>query len=557
MSVFRALVVDDDEWVRKTGRETNDPGAGIEVLVAKTKEEAAELIGSNFLHVAVVDLELRKSPRALAEGQLVLSGLKSDRPSCRRLLLTRHATTFPEQVFETLRPDGPTVDGAIDKANLSGYFHGYLKSLAAAWTTAPVEITNLDNIYALLETKGIRGGALLGKFPVEATRDELRFVLASLFGQRYRWHDDPPDPDDVEKVSLEPLLGGKSRSIVLYGRPLNRLREEGLLCVVKVGPRLEAEEELRRYEKYVRFRLSLRRRVELLGSAIGDTLGAIAYSFAGEDPADIGDLQTLIDSEDRGAFAHFHALYDDGGHGRTSDDRGGDLGEFFRRAYRIKPFDIRQRIQSFADDQAEANEWQHRGDELRVSGGKLVLPSEDTIGMGLLHMGYRSTVVHGDLNASNVIIGNDNRSILIDYRHTARGPRALDLAAMHASLRISRTAQGQPAEQAAKDEALEYRLWEHNWSSDEAWWPAQAATDPPYWLQGAAELMRVAAERLPDLTQAEHAATLWLYALRVFRVQSLEPEAKLRLLIWMSALQRVLVAEAEKPTPAADPPPRR
>ena len=107
MPVFRALVVDNDEWVRTNALEAADPDNGLEILSAASKEEATEVIAGNFLNVAVVDLELRKSPKALGEGRTILRGLKQSRPSCRRLLLTKYATVFPSNVFETLRPDGP------------------------------------------------------------------------------------------------------------------------------------------------------------------------------------------------------------------------------------------------------------------------------------------------------------------------------------------------------------------------------------------------------------------------------------------------------------------
>jgi CheY-like chemotaxis protein len=543
MTVFRALVVDDDEWVREKGDGASVPDQGIEVLTAATKEEAAEMIAANFLHVAVVDLELKKGARGLGEGRMVLRGLMKARPSCRRVLLTAYATTFPERVFEMLKPDNPVVYGAIDKDKLGEYFHRYVRSLADSWRRATVEISNIDEVYDLLRQKSIRGGTILGDWKVEVTRDELQYVLASLFGQRFRAVDDTPDPDDVEKVTLDPFLGGKSRSIVLHGRPLDRLGGEGLLCVVKIGPRADAEQELRRYEQYVRFRMSLHRRVELLDHALGDTVGAIAYSFAGQDPSEVGDLQTLIDGCDPRSFAHFDEVYGEGSAWGPEGEEGDDLGEFFGQAYKLNTRAVRTDIELFADDLATRYGWTHRRNELLLPGGKLVLPSDENMGTGLLHMDYRTTIAHGDLNGSNVILGDGGRSILIDYRHTARGPRALDYASMQASVRLGISCRDRPADQAALDEGYEYRLWQHNWRTGDEWWPSASPDEPPYWLVAAAHLMRLTAERLPDLTRAEHAATCWLYALRVFRVRDLDKDTRLRLLIWISALDRVLADE--------------
>lgn len=543
MTVFRALVVDNDEWVREKGDSASVPSEGIEVLTAATKEEAAEIIADNFLHVAVVDLELKKVARGLGEGRMVLRGLMQARPSCRRVLLTAYATKFPERVFEMLKPDNPVVYGAIDKDKLGEYFHRYVRALADSWRRATVEITNLDELHGLLAQKSVRGGTILKDWKVKVTRDELQYVLASLFGQRFRAVDDTPDPDDIERVTLVPFLGGKSRSIVFHGRPIDRLGGEGLLCVVKVGPRADAEEELRRYGQYVRFRMSLHRRVELLGHALGDTLGAIAYSFAGQDPSEVGDLQTLLDASDKRSFVHFDEVYGPGSTWGPEGEEGDDLGEFFDRAYNLNTRAVRTEIDLFADELAATPNWTHRRNEILIPGGKLVLPSDENMGSGLLHMDYRTTIVHGDLNGSNVILGDDDRSILIDYRHTARGPRALDYASMQASVRLSGPCRNRPREQAAADESDEYRLWLHEWQSDTDWWPSESPEDPPYWLAAAAHLMRLTADRLPDLSRAEHAATCWLYALRVFRVRDLDEETRLRLLIWISALDRVLADE--------------
>jgi hypothetical protein len=544
MKVFRALVVDDDDWVLKKAKSAEDQAAGIEVLTASTKEQAAELIADNFLHLAVVDLELSKTPRDLGEGRMVLGALMRVRPSCRRILLTKHATTFPERVFEMLKPDDPVAHGAIDKDTLEGYFHRYVRSLADAWRCAPVAITNLDEIDAALSSKPVRGETFLQDWRAAVTRDELQFVLASLFGQRFRNPGEGPDPDDIEHIALEPFHAGKSRSIVLHGRPVNRLGGEGLLCVVKVGPRADAEQELTRYQRYIRFRMSLSRRVELLGSAIGDTLGAIAYSFAGQDLGDIGDLQTLLDQSDPQTFSQFDTLYAEHNDWGPDGEDGDDLGAFFHEAYGLRPRAVRGEISLFADDQASKHGWQHRRDELLLSGGKLVLPSDDdSLGMGLLHMDYRTTVVHGDLNGSNVIVGENGQSILIDYRDTTRGPRALDYASMHASIRLSLSCRERPVSKATDDEAAEYQLWQNDWTSGLESWRSSHGSEPPFWLAAAAHLMYLASNRLPDLSRAEHAATCWLYALRVFRVRQLEKEARLRIMIWMSALERILADE--------------
>ncbi len=541
---FRALVVDDDPWVRDKAIQASDPRTGLVVLVAANKTEAADIIAGNFLHVAIVNLELSVTSRERAEGLQILRALRQSRPSCRRILLTKYAARWPERLFDLLRPDSRILDGAIDKEDLGDYFDHYLAKMAEEWHRGTVEVTNLDAVYDLLKTKRVAGIPLLGA-PVPATEDELRYVLAGLFGQRFRGEKDEPNADEVKAVHLEPLLGGKSRSIVLQGRPVDHLGGEGLLCVVKVGPRPDAEQELTRYEQYVRFRVALHRRVEVLGHMFGDTVGAIAYTFAGRDPGVVIDLQTLLDRCDEVAFERMTDLYAGAGDWATESDHGGDLGAFFAQAYNLKLRKVNEKIDKFADSQAAAKKWQHRPGALILdgAGGKLTLPTDDDLGAGLLHMDYRTTIVHGDLNGSNVIIDDAGSSILIDYRHTTRGPRALDYASMHASIRLSPDALNEGTMSLAESEKTEYRLW-REWKAPDVWW-SERAGPAPYWLQAAGMLMRITGEHLPDLRRAEYVATCWLYAMRVFRVSQLDEASHLRILVWLSALQRVLAEEAE------------
>ena len=69
--------------------------------------------------------------------------------------------------------------------------------------------------------------------------------------------------------------------------------------------------------------------------------------------------------------------------------------------------------------------------------------------------------------------------------------------------------------------------------------------EPPYWGSVAACLMRLAHESLGGLSTREHAVTMLLYCLRVFRVEALGREARFRLLVWMSALIEAVERERD------------
>jgi CheY-like chemotaxis protein len=540
MQEFRALVVDNDVAIRSQAEAVSDPERGIHVKTAPDLQTAETLIAAEFFNVAFVDLQLDDGPIENVDGQTILRELADVRPSCRRLLLTMYPEKYRGEVFRMLDPAAPIIDGALDKEDFEHHFVEYIAREANQWLRAPVAVVNIEDVFARLRTKGVVGEALLDGRPAEVTLEELDCVLSRLFGQGLALGAE--DVDDIERIALTPLEGGKSRSVVAVGRPVTRARGEGIQCVVKVGPRVDALEEQRRYERYVRFRVSLRRRVELLAHAGGDTLGAVCYSFAGQSPEGLTDLQSLLDQQDPRALPCLDRLLGQADDWRPEGEHGFDLAGFFGAAYDLDVREVVRAVHQFADKRDAMLGARKVKDELLFSGGKIVLPSDSDVGAGALRGRFGAGIVHGDLNASNVIVSGDDDVTLIDFRYTTRGPWSLDFAALQASVRLSRGATERAAETAVQDEELERRLWLHDWSQPEGWWPAKAQKEPPYWARVSAHLMWLAHRNLETLTVEEHAGTSLLYALRVFRAANISREARLRLLVWMSALCRVLAA---------------
>jgi hypothetical protein len=103
-----------------------------------------------------------------------------------------------------------------------------------------------------------------------------------------------------------------------------------------------------------------------------------------------------------------------------------------------------------------------------------------------------------------------------------------------------------PESQELKDVASELHrervVWREVWSD-----PGQANNNSsmhsrsPYWAEVSLELGRLARANFPTLTPEEYAATCLLWALRLFRVVSLSDIARLRLLVWMSQLNELLI----------------
>lgn len=539
MKLFRALVVDDEKAIRTQAETLTDPVAGIEIETAASLEDAMEVICKGFFHIAFVDLSLHKNYKDNTDGATVLRHLQDLRPSCRRILLTAYATEHREQVFHLLDPDRPRIHGALDKNDFGRNFLQALSAEAEAWLAAPVEVPEreLEQLFKRLQAGDING-SISGPHRIELTRSEVDFVVSSLFGQGSRT--EKLEGADLRDVHLTPLAGGKSRAVVLAALPSDGWGAPGIRCVVKIGPRDDVAEERRRYDRYVRFRVSLRRRVEILGHVEGDSLGAVCYSFAGHSPEQVTDVQALLDD---GAYpealqAVEHTI------GRAEDwpfepAPGDDLGGFFHSAYALEPSKVVKDVDRLADKLAGQLGARHEDSSLIFEGGSLQLPSESLLGAGALREPYGVSIVHGDLNARNVIVAADGRTTLIDFRHTSRGPWALDFAALHASIRLSTPVVAGITERVPKEERFEQRLWDYGWEDKDGWWPPQAKKDPPGWTQVAALLMYYAFRNLNGLTRKEYVATCLLYGVRILKT-SLSDEERLRLLVWISPLCRIL-----------------
>jgi CheY-like chemotaxis protein len=543
MRTFRALVVDNDKEFRKLGEEAEDASKGILVDTAADLAAAQVLVAQNFYNVAYVDLHLETGPKHNTDGKTLLRELYDARPSCRRILVTKYPTTYREEVFGLIDPEAHIIDGALDKDDFKHLFVDYLRDEAHRWLMAPVELPALEEMHAAITSKKIKGTPMLSGEPAAVTREELDYVVSRLFGQGLAGQ--AVDPDSTKELNLRLLEGGKSRSIVTVGMPVSYAGGHGIQCVVKIGSRQDTIEEQRRYEQYVRFRMSLHRRVELLGSAVADTIGAVCYSFAGRSPSEIEDLQGLLDRQDPRALDVLEQLLGQAEDWQSDGQEGRDLAGFFSNAYGLNPSKIRGTVADFAEHNGARFGARKERDELLLEGVRLRLPTDADVGAGVLRGSYGASVVHGDLNASNVIVAADDGVILIDFRHTTRGPRALDFAALHASVRLSAATGADVITEAARDAGIERLLWTHDWSSTESWWPAKEPGEPPYWGSVAACLMRLAHESLGDLSTREHAVTTLLYCLRVFRVEALGREARFRLLVWMSALIEAVERERD------------
>jgi CheY-like chemotaxis protein len=533
MESFEVLVVDDDQSVHDQVWEKAAQKDGVNVVAVTSLAEAREAIESQFFHVAYVDLQLEAVPDPNPDGLTVLRELYDARPSCKRILLTQYATEYRTDVFRLLRPETPIISGAVDKIDHRYNFVRSIEREAELWLDRPISVVNLAPIFHEIERSKINRRNADGG--VQTTVDELNYILSRLFGQSH----EPKEHSRSEafaEVELQPLEGGKSRSVVLVGKPRDEVGREGIYCVVKIGARAEAEEEHKRYQRYVQLRVSLDRRVEMLAAAFGDTLGAVCYSFAGRSPDRIVDFASLLEEESDSALELVSHLFGNGAsewyaHRETKDDLAG----FFATVYGFEGDDMLKQVSDFAERNATKFGARKVGPELVFDSGKIQLPQVQDLGAGRLRDPYPACIVHGDLHAGNVLVADDGRVTLIDYRHTGRGPRTLDFASLEASVRLTDRALTSFSDRILADHRLEIEQWSTLWED-----AVEVDDDAPYWYRASAHLVETAREDFGGLTPQEYAETCFLYALRVFRVSQLDKTAKLRLLVWISALSGVL-----------------
>jgi hypothetical protein len=397
-------------------------------------------------------------------------------------------------------------------------------------------------------------------------------------------------------------------------RQIANQSHRGNRCVVKVGPVGEAGKELARYERYVKFFRTSQRRVELLGQAYGDTLTAICYSFAGGSNTPADSLEDILEKKDLRALDCLGLSYSPRAREWFKDvSSGQSVWKFFESVHfqHDKPINLLDKLHS------DLVNWE-LPELAALLPGPRTLPVQADIGA-------QYCIVHGDMNAGNIMMANfpsnpidfeatrareewwerrvaaiasdsawaggqrtagavasspasdgllGAKAILIDYRHTRRGPVFIDFAALECSIR------GMPEcvynrgdlHAIANDYDREISLWKLAWEKD----PFESCGRDQwrglgYWGAASYELIQLARRNFEgtqdfagehalrkkltrDAWKKEYAATCMLYALRLLKYEdfgdirvreasgrtdkSLRNETRVRIAVWIAALSQ-------------------
>ena len=543
MNTFSVLLVDDDRSQLEAIEDLDEDRPGLEIHYAANQREALDIIERHHLQLAIVDVSLRGDPQPDTDGVFVLTVLRTIRPSCERILLTTIQSENRREAIRALAPERgepAMAQGLVDKLDVHLRARQLIAERASRWLHAPVQVQNLPALAQQLSDRGVVGvGISPARDKLRVTDAEVEFVLSRLFGQG----DTDPDRavDLVDEVEMNLISEGWSRSVVAWCEPrASKSGRTGPRCVVKIGPRADAEQEIQRYRSYVRYGVAFRYRVELLDHVLGDTVGAVCYSYGSGHSTVSESLQQMFDEERDEAIRCLDLLYDPQEKHLLADvTRANDLVLFFKHEYGRDSTQLIRELRRFVDRHDALNLVNENG-SVKWRDEVFAIPRPEEFGSGRYIGPYSACVVHGDLHGGNVLVANDAQPVLIDYRNMTRGPRLLDFASLETSLRMLPSLVSRPESEVMGDVELERAVWNATWNKEEV-------SFEPYWARVSIHLHELMSQNFPDCGEWEYAATSLLRALRVFAATAVQDAHRLRLLVWISVLETRLRELAATP----------
>ncbi len=574
---YRVLVVDDEEDAREAIRgdlEELPPVGRMECDLSSGVRDATRKILAKYYDLVIVDLELGRNER----GALDLYAHLAERPpGCELILMTQIGidSGMAELVKLFGERNKPRFVGFIDKReDFTQQIRREIGSRYEAFTQSSVDFVNLELPIRLLEHRRGRYERQ-NTFPLRASGAELSVELDRLLRKLYV---ELPAPSrrrlsgvrvQLDKVDRRGLSAAIVLNATVHVNSEGDVEIPGHKTVLKVGPLLEIVEESSRYNEFVRFGMELDQRVELLGVATADTLGALVYSFAGGlHRQDLTSLDEILRLEFLGTQADLSAqVIRDLFQAKrwwSIEAKPERVSDYFKDNYRC---DLNRSVSTAAAELRELPSSLGRavtadsggdGQILRIPGAPpLTIPGGRALGAGTQLRRVPTCLVHGDLHGGNVLFESEqgqspgesvklDRVCLIDYRNAGFGPRCVDAVALESSIRLADSEAVCRAINDAGEAALTSRqrvavardmaerfaaeLQVYRWSFDGT---GEAPTQ--VWATIAVETLGGLRKCFPDLTLKEYLATAIPYAIRNLGYDVL-PVARVRVSAWLSAL---------------------
>ncbi len=530
MKKFNVLVVDDDREICEMALNMSSDMEDVMVFTATTNQEALSLIKNNFFHVACIDLLSTDG-----DFKMIFKILNERRPTCKCYLITGKAGDKPiNLLLELLIPYCPRIEGAIDKSDIN--YTNMILEMADTYFKNEKIINSVKVLYNEIRKKEKTRDFENGEIVI--TSDEVEYLLSYIFGQRMNFTN-KNSYNDIEQIitgaQLVLLSGGRSKSIVALAKAKTKeVSIEDFYTVIKISPISDTKEEINRYISYVKFMVGLSSRVELLDFVLGDTLGAVCYSFAGKPSSNIKNISDVFrEKQEEQAEIYLKKLFDVNTKewmAESNIKKEKDVLQYFKIKYKFKYDDFLKNINSMINLCSLENEKLQNILKTTYDKAKALLSG------GRVRQTYYSCIVHGDMNSNNVIIDEniDPKVILIDYSDTGRGPIALDFAALECSLRLD--------VDTGDLSGNEYDFYLHQYGFErECTENSHNASDLPYWTKISRLLFRLYFNNFKEATKEEYLITNVLWGARVCNVKSLKHNERLRVLLWIASLLDQLI----------------
>ena len=275
---------------------------------------------------------------------------------------------------------------------------------------------------------------------LSVSRESLLPLLRQIFSYQV------PIDSSVMPTTIEvsELFGGRSASRVFFLKvEISTSMQSILPVVLKVSTQHNALEEKRRYDSYVRWALPHQVRVDLMASAITVGQGAVLYSFASGNVDVFTFRESLAQANYNKCMSIVTKLFQ-------------NIGSFWQRLPISEERSLPERYLNryfdgnvgwFNADLSKIREFcdrlslpiNYRNHSVDIGGNTYpALGSFLQSGAGILEgeVADEWSVVHGDLNPSNIIISNDDEVVLIDFRDSGMGHRYEDCVTLEGSMRM-------------------------------------------------------------------------------------------------------------------------
>lgn len=256
---------------------------------------------------------------------------------------------------------------------------------------------------------------------------ECDYLVSHICGQGMYGSEESP----IDRIDLDLLEEGKSSALVLVGQPVISGEQSGVWLVFKLDFADRIREEIRAFDKHIKFKVARGRRVELLGSLLGSRLGAICYTFVGDNPQKPVTLKTRLLQNQGNPDEKFEKLVeqlfgDPDLHAVRADSFTSIKSYFDIRLAKRETFDFQGNWPSISSDIKKLAK------ENKITNLKIPVDPTTTSIFGVSH---NACWAHGDLHLSNIVVGHNEDVMLIDFRDTGRAPRVLDYVVLSTSLR--------------------------------------------------------------------------------------------------------------------------